>query len=144
MLRDYRFALSPKWVIGHLVVLAVAVTMTLLGHWQLAVSDRKHFAPQNFGYALQWWAFTIFGLAMWIRVLRDHRRSRGERAGEQPAAPAQAPVESPVGYRRYVMPSSGESNVAVDDTHADYNAYLAQLHERHPSAPDRPQERTNR
>lgn len=127
-MRGYRFTLSPKWVIGHLIVVAIAVTTTLLGHWQLIVSDRKHFAPQNFGYALQWWAFTIFGIAMWIKIIHDHARSIAERAGDCPPRPPVAQPEPQVTYRHYVMPQGGGEHGTVDDTHAAYNDYLERLH----------------
>ena len=42
------------------ITVALVVTMVLLGRWQLTVSEHKHFGLQNFGYALQWWAFSAF------------------------------------------------------------------------------------
>ena len=57
-----------------MLVWAAAVTMVLLGRWQLTVSNRKHFDLQNFGYALQWWAFSVFAVLFWLRVMRDVRR----------------------------------------------------------------------
>jgi DNA-binding transcriptional regulator of glucitol operon len=128
----YRFVLAPKWVLGHVIVLAVAVAMVLLGRWQLDVSDSKHFSLQNFGYALQWWAFTIFALGLWGRILRDAARSRateasGPAAGSQRAEPGPAPAE-PVAYRRYVMPQSGDGDASAGDPElAAYNDYLARL-----------------
>jgi DNA-binding transcriptional regulator of glucitol operon len=113
-------------VIGHVVVLALVVTMVFLGRWQLHVSEAKHFSLQNFGYALQWWAFSIFAVLMWLRILRDHARGS---AASQPAEPATAP-DPPVAYRRYVMPQSAEiAAVPTDATHAAYNEYLARLDE---------------
>jgi DNA-binding transcriptional regulator of glucitol operon len=131
--RAYRFALAPKWVIGHVIVLAAAVTMVFLGRWQLDVSDSKHFSLQNFGYALQWWAFTAFALGLWGRVLRDAARSRAASAagapapGSQPAEPAPA-ADEPVAYRRYVMPQSSDRVAPAGDAElAAYNDYLARL-----------------
>lgn len=138
-MRGYRFTLSPKWVIGHLIVVALAVTTTLLGHWQLTVSDRKHFAPQNFGYALQWWAFTLFGIAMWIKIIHDHARSIAAKAGGAPPPPPVV-AEPEVAYRRYVMPQGGAAHGTLDDTHAAYNDYLGRLHAR----AEQPEERTSR
>ena len=37
----YRFLLKPRWILSHLFVLAVCVTMTWLGFWQLARLDEK-------------------------------------------------------------------------------------------------------
>jgi hypothetical protein len=139
VLRRYRFALRPGWILLHLVTVALIVTMVLLGRWQLSVSERKHFNLQNFGYALQWWAFTLFVGGMWVRVLRDALRRPSEpdpaAAGEPESAasqPAEPPAagEPPVAYRRYVMPQSADSPVVAGDSEqAAYNDYLAKLAE---------------
>lgn len=118
---------------GHVVVLAVAVTMVLLGRWQLGVSEHRGFSLQNFGYALQWWAFTGAALFLWVRVIRD--RARPDKADHTPEQPAQQTAEHtaagttteaapPVDYRRYVMPTSVETD---DPELARYNAYLRSL-----------------
>lgn len=120
----YSFAREPRWVVGHVVVLALMGTMIGLGYWQLTVSEGKGFSLQNFGYALQWWAFTIFALGFWLRILRDHSRSL---AAEPVVAPAaEAPAEPPVGYRRYVPPTAADIS-SDDEAQAAYNAYLAGL-----------------
>ena len=128
MLHEYRFATAPKWVAGHVVVLALAVTMVLLGRWQLDVSDSKHFSLQNFGYALQWWAFTVFGIGLWLRIMRDFARTHAAKQPDsQPAEPGAA-IPEPVTYRRYVMPQSADGPPpAADSEHAAYNDYLAAL-----------------
>jgi DNA-binding transcriptional regulator of glucitol operon len=123
MARSFRFAGRPIWLAGHLLVLAAATTMVLLGHWQLGVSEHKGFSLQNFGYALQWWAFSLFALVLWTKILRDRS------AAGRPAAPTPLSVgDEPVTYRRYVMPQSADGPIAAEDPEqAAYNAYLAQL-----------------
>ncbi len=123
--RGYRFAGTPRWLGAHLLVFAGVVGMGLLGHWQLDVSERKGFSLQNFGYALQWWAFSLFAIVFWAKILRDRAR------GSSPApAPPPAAAE-PVTYRRYVMPQSTDGAPhGVDTELAAYNAYLAALDER--------------
>ncbi|MDT4971145.1 MAG: hypothetical protein QOG22_1288 [Pseudonocardiales bacterium] len=119
----------------HLIALALIVSMVLLGRWQLDVSNAKHFSLQNFGYALQWWAFSIFVLAMWARILRDtgrraHDTPAGEayRAGRLPDPEATPNPDQPVAYRRYVMPQSSAAQApSTDPEHAAYNDYLARL-----------------
>ena len=134
MQRGYRFAAHPKWVAGHLVVLAALVTMVLLGRWQLDVSNTKHFSIQNFGYALQWWIFTVFTAWGWSKILRDNAHQPVDEAGATPEAMATAepaPVAEPaaVAYRRYVMPQAADGPVESDDpTLSNYNAHLAALH----------------
>lgn len=105
-------------------MVAVTVAMVLLGRWQLTVSNRKHFDVQNFGYALQWWAFSIFVVVMWVRVLRDTAR-RGEQPAEDVEPEADPVAEEPVAYRRYVMPTAPQA--PVDAEHAAYNDYLSRL-----------------
>ena len=87
---SYRFAWRPRWVAGHVLVLAAVVTMIFLGRWQLTVSNRKHFSLQNFGYALQWWAFCIFAVAFWLKILRDQT----SRSPSQPSQPAPPPARA--------------------------------------------------
>ncbi len=117
--RSYRFAWHPRWLAGHVLVLAAAVTMVLLGHWQLTVSEGKGFSLQNFGYALQWWAFSIAALVIWVRIIRD----RADPAPNVPEPPQ--PAEAPVAYRRYVKPS--DVDTGDDPELARYNAYLRSL-----------------
>jgi DNA-binding transcriptional regulator of glucitol operon len=123
VLRRFSFALRPGWVFFHLLVIAVVVTMILLGRWQLDVSNRKHFSLQNFGYAIQWWLFSAFALFLWWRVLHDAAR-RSDPAGFHDAEAVPSPDE-PVAYRRYVMPTAPQSS--QDPVHTAYNDYLARL-----------------
>ncbi len=85
---EWRRFLAPKWVFGHLLVLAAAITMVFLGRWQLDVSNARHFDLQNFGYALQWWAFSIFAVLMWLKVLRDIIKHDPKTAGRAQAGRA--------------------------------------------------------
>ena len=131
MVSRFRFALRPGWLLWHLFTVAATVTMILLGRWQLHVSESKHFDLQNFGYSIQWWLFSAFGLFLWWRVVRDAARRRAAPAGQPvsdptPAEPAAVPDE-PVAYRRYVMPTTP---AATDDPALTaYNEYLAGLAE---------------
>jgi DNA-binding transcriptional regulator of glucitol operon len=135
MLRRLRFALSPGWLVLHLITIAMVVAMVLLGRWQLDVSNAKHFSLQNFGYALQWWAFSLFALAMWARIMLDtrSRSTAGPLAGAEhhPSRSADAEPARPddvVAYRRYVMPQSGVPRAPdADPERAAYNDYLARL-----------------
>ena len=141
--------LTPGWVLVHLLAWSAAVAMVELGRWQLRVSDAKHFDLQNFGYTVQWWAFSAFALLLWARVVRDTWRGRpapdtssgGELvlrgrpddlapvgAVELRAAPA-GPGHTPAIYRGYRMPQSGTNPIrsAGDPMHGAYNDYLWQL-----------------
>jgi len=142
--------LAPGWVALHLLVWAAAVTMTLLGRWQLGVSNTKHFDLQNFGYALQWWAFAAFAILLWLRAIRDAWRGGGTevastggelavRAGQAGAVAPVGPVNlvtrpdksgaAPITYRGYRMPQSAMNLAGVGSDHVQgaYNDYLWQL-----------------
>jgi DNA-binding transcriptional regulator of glucitol operon len=123
VLRRYRFAFRPGWVAFHLFTVAAAITMVLLGRWQLHVSEHKHFNIQNFGYSIQWWAFAAFALFFWWRLIRDNARRLGQ-ATDPASAEAEPSPEEPVAYRRYVMPTPQQS---TDPVHSAYNDYLASL-----------------
>jgi DNA-binding transcriptional regulator of glucitol operon len=124
MSRAVRRVFAPRWLALHLLVIAMAVTMVLLGRWQWRVAHVKHGALQNYSYAFQWWLFTVFAFLMWARVLRDALRDRPP--PELAASDAQREASAPVAYRRYVPPQV--DRLAVDDPErAAYNAYLAGL-----------------
>ena len=134
--RPLRTLLSGRWLALHAVVLVLGVAMVLLGRWQLDVSDRKHFALQNFFYAFQWWTFTAFLLFFWLRVMRDHVRppapteAKGELVVARPGDAAPAPgaavmvaeptkgatAEAPTLYRGYVMPQLSQHPDRTGDT----------------------------
>jgi DNA-binding transcriptional regulator of glucitol operon len=123
--RSYRFAWHPVWLAGHVLVLAASVTMVLLGHWQLTVSEHKGFSLQNFGYALQWWAFSVAAIFLWVRIIRDRAdpvRAETIRSQRTPVTPQPS---DPVAYRRYVMPTVEDTS--DDPEIARYNQYLRSL-----------------
>lgn len=147
MRRAAKTFLTWGWLLFTVVIWAVGVTMVLLGRWQLQVSDDKHFNLQNFGYALQWWAFTAFALLFWLKLIRDAWRGtqsiastsgelvRANRTGLAPVGPAELmtrsnhPDQSPTVYRGYLMPQSRTAPVRShgDRMHDAYNDYLWQL-----------------
>jgi hypothetical protein len=114
-----RFLLSPRWLAGHVLVLAIAAACLWLGRWQW---DRAHEAgggPQNFGYALQWPLFAVVGIVAWIRIIRiEHNRAQGPR----PEAPKPAPT--PEWYENPAFADGEDAELAA------YNRRLAELHAR--------------
>lgn len=130
-----RFALRPGWIVLHLITIAAMVTMVKLGWWQMTVSERRGFSILNFGYALQWWAFSIFTAFMWVRLMRDqvHRLEHPEGSQDAESAPAEKPA---VPYRRYEMPQSSSASDSSDPVVAAYNEYLAQLSRKTAEGPD--------
>ncbi len=114
--------LSPKWLLLHVVTIAVCCAMIWLGQWQWRAAIRHHGELRNYAYALQWWAFVGFTVLMWFRVLADYLRA-GEDSDVERSRPA-PPVTRYVGYT--LPPSSPQ--VETDPERLRVNAYLAQLH----------------
>lgn len=121
-----RIAGRGRFLIGHVLVLAVAASMVELGRWQWHVAHARHGAIQNYAYAFQWWIFAVFGIAMWIRIMRDKAaHERDQRPGAAGTGDRRTP-EAPAGYRAYAMPqSAGITADQRDDVLAEYNDYLA-------------------
>lgn len=140
--------LTPRMVGFHVLAWGAAVTMVFLGRWQLDVSDAKHFDLQNFGYAFQWWAFSISAVALWVKVVRDQLRKlpppevstsgelvlRGPATQPSYSGPVQlmrrgdADGAEPLVYRGYRMPQSSDAlSRSEDSVHGAYNDYLWQL-----------------
>lgn len=115
--------LLPKWVLLHLVTIAVCGAMIWLGRWQWDAAHRHHGEIRNYAYALQWWAFTGFTLVMWLRIVRDYLHPG--RLTSTSSTPAVDDVEEPARYIGYLPPT--ERPVDHDPERARFNAYLAEL-----------------
>ena len=140
-----RSFLTPGWLALHAAVLVLAVGSILLGWWQWNGGYQGR-DIQTIGYAFQWWIFCLFGVAFWIRLMRDARRRLAQEiaadptaaprarirpspssdpraASTEPAIPAAPPVAGPMMYRPPAPPAA----VTDDSELGRYNAYLAQL-----------------
>lgn len=136
---------TPRWMVGHVVVLIVVVTCIRLGDWQWDVSRITH-SVQNFGYALQWPFFAVFFAVMWWRMLRlESRRLDEEAAGaetaEQPVAeqppadvpqpaehpPAEQPAEQRPVEKQVAKQAEPAAKDPEDEQLAAYNRMLAAL-----------------
>ncbi|WP_435585960.1 hypothetical protein [Micromonospora aurantiaca (nom. illeg.)] len=61
--------LTPRWLLGHLVVGVIAALCLRLGWWQWQHALQGN--TLSYGYALQWPLFAAFGVFFWMRVVRD-------------------------------------------------------------------------
>ena len=111
--------LAPKWLLGHVVVLALALVCLRLGLWQWQRAVSQHSA-QSMGYALQWPFFALFGVGVWIRICRDHVRPPADDA-PQLSRPARRPAPEPAP----AVPVTDEEDPEL----AAYNRYLARLND---------------
>jgi hypothetical protein len=141
-----RFVFKPRWILGHLLVVAAACACIRLADWQLS---RAHIteALQNWGYAFQWPLFSVFFLIGWWRMLRLESIRLDELeaadAEAQDGAPAPHPSTgahqaSPTGADAAPAPTGAAREPEVtfeDERHAAYNRMLAKLAE-HDAARD--------
>lgn len=113
-----RRLLAPQWLLGHAVVLVLAVVFLRLGWWQWdrAVATRS---AQSLGYALQWPFFTAFGVLVWVRICRDVTRP------PETVRPKKSPRRAPPEPAPTVAVTDEE-----DPELAAYNRYLSELNER--------------
>jgi DNA-binding transcriptional regulator of glucitol operon len=117
--------LHPRWWGLHLFTIAITIGMVYAGHWQWTVAERRHGDLRNYGYALQWWAFTFFGFLMWWRVIRD--------ASLDPPAIGDEPAHSETLYVGYRPPEATASERVEDSERRAYNEYLAHLNQQEDS-----------
>lgn len=112
----WRFALSRRWWVGHLLVVLCCGLFVALGRWQWDRAQSPTGGWQNFGYALQWPLLAVVLVAAWARFLwlEQHRIA-------EPGGPARS--LTPPATRR---PTPEDDS---DDELAAYNAYLVRLAE---------------
>ncbi|MGQ0716556.1 MAG: hypothetical protein ACT4NP_04415 [Pseudonocardiales bacterium] len=122
----WRFALSRRWWVGHLLVALCCGLFIRLGRWQWDRAESASGDWQNLGYALQWPLFAVVLVAAWARFLWLEQR----RVPEAVPAP-DPPTLIPPATRRPAQ-RIGQRPIPEDDPHdelAAYNAYLARLAE---------------
>jgi DNA-binding transcriptional regulator of glucitol operon len=113
-----RRLLTWRWILVHLTAVVLVVAFLLLCWWQI---DRARGGNMlSYGYAIEWPAFAIFVVYVWIKEVRT------ELQRAEPDAPAPAP--------RPVIRASARAQragAAYDDSGdeelAAYNRYLAWL-----------------
>jgi len=130
--RMWRFALSRRWWVGHVLVASGCGVFLALARWQW---DRAYSITgdwQNLGYALQWPLFAAVLVAGWLRFLwleqhAEPPRERDPAPSPSPRIPVPASLAPTQGApTRGAVPREDDA----DDELAAYNAYLTQLAER--------------
>jgi hypothetical protein len=83
--------LRPQALIGHVLVLAAALTCLRLGWWQWGVFEAARGTAQNLGYALLWPVFAGSFIFMWLRFLQlESARDADDAPGGRAAEPGSA------------------------------------------------------
>jgi hypothetical protein len=131
---------TPKWLLCHVVMIALVITFLRLGWWQLTRAEGGN--GLSFGYTLEWPAFAAFVIIVWAREIRV--ALTGTRGGARVNGPTtarssnqvdgpdagSAPVNDVLADARAAR-AARTDQAAVGS--ADYNEYLAFLAE-HPDA----------
>lgn len=127
-----RVLLSPKWLLGHVLVLVAAAVFCRLGWWQWHRSRETNGNMQYLSYAVQWPLFAGFAVLLWVRIVRDSQRppDRDEPARTPVRTPAAPAVPPPARPARTEDGGTEDSGDGQDDELAAYNRYLASLYER--------------
>lgn len=130
-----RLALSPRWMVWHLLTLGAMGTCGWLAAWQWQRAGSALGSALNVGYGLQWPVFAVFFGVMWWRMLRmeARRTADGEvpetrEAPEAPAAPAPPPRPAAGSSPFTAAPrTAGSAAAEAGPGLAEYNRMLRQL-----------------
>jgi DNA-binding transcriptional regulator of glucitol operon len=132
---------TPKWVLVHIAVVVLVVVFLRLGWWQVTRAADGNLL--SFGYALQWPAFAVFVIFVWIKEIQRARSgpvpaSSGLRseATEERSDEGRRRPEGPGPARAERAQRSTAYEDGDDENLAAYNRYLAWLNA-HPEASPR-------
>jgi DNA-binding transcriptional regulator of glucitol operon len=133
-----RLALTPRWMLWHVLTLGAMVTCGWLAAWQWGRAGSAMGSALNVGYGLQWPLFAVFFGVMWWRFLSMEARNVAETAALD--APEPVSVPAPAVRESRPNPFTARSRVTADQTAgsvpregsamAEYNRMLAGLAER--------------
>lgn len=110
---------TPRWILVHITAVVLVVGFVALGYWQVRRAAGGNLL--SFGYAVEWPAFAVFAIYVWVKEMR-----RAVRGSPQPQA---VPERRPVTKVR----TGAAYDDSGDEALAAYNRYLAWLNA-HPHA----------
>jgi hypothetical protein len=120
----WRFLVSPKWLVWHILMIVCVVGMLALGDWQWRRAQAGN--ALSWAYTFEWPIFAVFAVVFWAKTIRDE---------VHPPAGAGSPqdVGLPAGVPAAAVGGGGQPGDA-DEPGGDedpelvaYNAYLARL-----------------
>jgi len=120
---------TPRWLLVHAGVLIGVAGFLALGWWQLGRATNGNLL--SYGYAIEWPAFAVFLVWVWIKEIRKVLRS-GDASAAVPESgatqhlPAPA-LPQPVRTTRQRPRSGPAYDDSGDEELAAYNAYLSHL-----------------
>lgn len=127
-----RLALSPRWMMWHLLTLGAMATCGGLAIWQWQRAGSALGSALNVGYGVQWPVFAVFFGVMWWRMLSMEARTLAAEPAPEPG-----PVAAQPAVDGDPSPFTATPRVDVQEPTADenpqlvaYNQMLRQLAER--------------
>jgi DNA-binding transcriptional regulator of glucitol operon len=108
---------TPRWVLIHATVVVLVVAFGLLCWWQVGRAASGNLL--SFGYAVEWPAFAVFVVYVWIKEMRAALHREQPKQSEPAVSKDRARVQRPRNEAAY-----DESD---DPELAAYNRYLAWL-----------------
>jgi hypothetical protein len=112
--------LTRRWLLRHVLLLAVITAFLLLGRWQWVRADAGN--ARSVGYAFEWPLFAAFAIFWWWRLL--HLEAHPPTDADRPQPVQGAPGELGVEAR-----AAAEAAAEPDEELDAYNAYLARLNQ---------------
>lgn len=113
--------LTPGWLALHALAIVLVIAFLRLGWWQWERATSTGSA-QSYGYALQWPAFALFVIFMWVKMVREDLTAQDTSEGAEASA-----EHSTTSWARPVDADHGADDGEEDEELAAYNRYLARL-----------------
>ena len=110
----FRLLVTPRWLVRHVLMLALVAVCLVAARWQLGRAVERH-SIQNWSYTVEWVLFAGFVVFGWSWFLRDDLR------GPEVEAPADSRDVEPS------LPVAQPVSDEQDPELAAYNRYLAEL-----------------
>src|SRR5215469_8119456 len=85
----WRFLVSPRWLAWHAFAVAATIGMLWLGDWQFHRAESGN--PLSWAYTFEWPVFAIFGVAFWVKTIRDEFKPSASAPESGEAADADLP-----------------------------------------------------
>jgi hypothetical protein len=122
--------LTPKWLGWHAFTVLAVTGMLWLGDWQFHRAAAGN--ALSWAYTFEWPVFAVFGVAFWVKTIRDELKPPAAAGDAEDAGDAGLPPGATALTGAAARPGRGDGPGAQEEDDpelAAYNAYLARLNE---------------